>query len=307
VPGPAAPSGGGARVIIIRKKSKGHAAHHGGAWKVAYADFVTAMMAFFMVMWLLAQTDQQTKQQLSEYFRTGVFSGAPSVLNGGSGIQNKAYFDVVGQSSIQPESQAFERVAAAVRAAMQRSMSEDPALKKLAQQIKVSVTEEGLLIQILDGSGDDLLFDRSSSELKPRLDQLLAAIAPILGRLDNKIQVHGHTDAKPFPTGSNRSNWQLSFERADAARLVLEKNGLRKGQVGGVFAHGSSALYNAKDEFAPENRRLAILAVRRGMETYAAQGVKAKAAPPVVPPVAPVVVGGSVLKPPAAAIEDAPN
>ncbi len=292
--GGAAPSGGGGgRVIIIKKKSKGHAAHHGGAWKVAYADFVTAMMAFFMVMWLLAQTDQSTRQQLSEYFRTGVFSGAPSVLNGGSGIQNKAYFDVVGQSAIQPEQANFERVAAAVRAAMQRSISEDPRLQALAKQLKVSVTEEGLLIQILDGSGDDLLFDRSASDLKPRLEQLLATIAPILGRLDNKIQVHGHTDAKPFPTGSNRSNWQLSFERADAARLVLEKSGLKKGQVGGVFAHGSSALYNPKDPFAPENRRLAILAVRRGMETYAAQGVSAtpkgapaaatKPAPPPAP------------------------
>jgi chemotaxis protein MotB len=272
MPGPAAPSGGGGRVIIIKKKGKGHGGHHGGAWKVAYADFVTAMMAFFMVMWLLAQTDQTTRQQLSEYFRTGVFSGAPSVLNGGSGIQNKAYFDVVGQSSMQPEQAAFERVAAAVRAAMQRSMAEDPSLKKLTEQLKVSVTEEGLLIQILDGSGDDLLFDRSSAELKPRLEQLLSTIAPVLGRLDNKIQVHGHTDAKPFPTGSSRTNWQLSFERADAARLMLEKHGLQKGQVGGVFAHGASALYNPKDPFAPENRRLAILAVRRGMEKVAAQG-----------------------------------
>jgi chemotaxis protein MotB len=292
---PAPSGGGGGRVIIIKKKGKGHAAHHGGAWKVAYADFVTAMMAFFMVMWLLAQTDQSTRQQLSEYFRTGVFSGAPSVLNGGSGIQNKAYFDVVGQSSIQPEQANFERVAAAVRAAMQRQLSEDARLQALAKQLKVSVTEEGLLIQILDGSGDDLLFDRSSADLKPRLTELLATIAPILGRLDNKIQIHGHTDAKPFPTGSNRSNWALSFERADSARLVLEKSGLKKGQVGGVFAHGSSALYNAKDPFAPENRRLAILAVRRGMETYAAQGVSAVPKPtptgagtkPAPPPVAP--------------------
>jgi len=269
-----APSGGGGgRVIIIKKKSKGHGGHHGGAWKVAYADFVTAMMAFFMVMWLLAQTDQTTRQQLSEYFRTGVFAGAPSVLNGGSGIQNKGYFDVVGKSMMQPEQAAFERVAAAVRAAMQRSMAEDVRLKALAQNLKVSVTEDGLLIQILDGSGDDLLFDRSSAELKPRLNELLAIIAPVLGRLDNTIQVHGHTDAKPFPAGSNRSNWQLSFERADAARLVLEKHGLKKGQVGGVFAHGSSALYDQKDPFAPENRRLAILAVRRGMEKYAAHGM----------------------------------
>jgi chemotaxis protein MotB len=301
----AAPSGGGARVIIIKKKAKGHGGHHGGAWKVAYADFVTAMMAFFMVMWLLAQTDQQTRQQLSEYFRTGVFSGAPSVLNGGSGIQNKAYFDVVGQSSIQPETQAFERVAAAVRAAMQRSMAEDPALKRLAQQLKVSVTEEGLLIQILDGTGDDLLFDRSSADLKPRLDELLAAIAPILGRLDNKIQVHGHTDAKPFPAGSNRSNWQLSFERADAARLVLERNGLKKGQVGGVFAHGSSALYNPKDSYAPENRRLAILAVRKGMETYAAHGVNTK--PPPAAPTKPAPPAAAPASKHGTETEDTPN
>ena len=269
----AAPSGGGGRIIIIKKKGKGHGGHHGGAWKVAYADFVTAMMAFFMVMWLLAQTDQTARQQLSEYFRTGVFSGAPSVLNGGSGIQNKGYFDVVGQSMMQPEQVAFERVAAAVRAAMQRQVMEDARLKALSQNLKVSVTEEGLLIQILDGAGDNLLFDRSSSELKPQLEELLAMIGPVLGRLDNKIQVHGHTDAKPFPSGSNRSNWQLSFERADAARLVLEKSGLKKGQVGGVFAHGSSSLYNAADPYAPENRRLAILAVRRGMEKVAAQGV----------------------------------
>jgi chemotaxis protein MotB len=271
-----APSGGGGRVIIIKKKGKGHGGHHGGAWKVAYADFVTAMMAFFMVMWLLAQTDQPTRQQLSEYFRTGVFSGAPSVLNGGSGIQNKGYFDVVGSSSVQPEQVQFERVAAAVRAAMQRTAAEDPTLKSLSEQIKVSVTEEGLLIQILDGSGEDLLFDRSSAELKPRLDELLALIGPVLGRLDNKIQVHGHTDARPFPEGSTRSNWQLSFERADAARLVLEQHGLKKGQIGGVFAHGASALYNTKDPFAPENRRLAILAVRRGMEKHASQGTPVK-------------------------------
>src|SRR5450755_5119235 len=92
-------SGGGTRIIYIKKKGKGHAAHHGGAWKVAYADFVTAMMALFMVLWLLSQTDQETRSELSEYFRTGVFSGAPSILNGGSGIQNKAFFDVVGASN----------------------------------------------------------------------------------------------------------------------------------------------------------------------------------------------------------------
>ncbi len=281
--GGAAPSGGGPKVIVIKKKAKGHGGGHGGAWKVAYADFVTAMMALFMVMWLLSQTDQETRQKLSEYFRTGMFSGAPSVLNGGSGIQDRAFFDVVGRSSMQPESAAFEQIALAVRARLQRTTDENPELKDLAKHVHVSVTEDGLLITIFDG-GRDTVFDSSSSELKPKLIELLEFLAPVLGRLDNQIQLHGHTDARSFPKGSNRSNWQLSFERADAARAVLERSGLRKGQVAGVFAHGDSALLNTKEPFAPENRRLAILAVRRGLEKVAASGTDAKdAAPPKSP------------------------
>lgn len=265
-----AQTGGGTKVIVIKKKTK-HTAFHGGAWKVAYADFVTAMMALFMVLWLLSQTDQATKAALSEYFRTGLFSGAPSVLEGGSGVQNKGFFDVVGRSSMQPESAAFERVALAVRAQMQRLIDENPALRDAAKNVQVAVTADGLLITILDG-GNDLLFELSSSELKPRLVTLLERLAPIMGRLENQIQVHGHTDARPFPKASQRTNWQLSFERADSARAVLERAGLRKGQIAGVFAHGDSALQKSNEPFAAENRRLAILAVRRGMEMHAARG-----------------------------------
>ncbi len=272
-------TGGGPKIIIIKKKGKGHAAHHGGAWKVAYADFVTAMMALFMVLWLLSQTDQETRSELSEYFRTGVFSGAPSILNGGSGIQNKAFFDVVGQSHTQPEQVAFERVSLAVRAQLTQLAGEDPQIKEAKDSIKISVTEEGLLIQILDG-GQNLLFDLSSAELKPKLIEILSKIAPVLARLDNQIQVHGHTDARPFPAGSGRSNWQLSFERADRARAVLEKNGLRPGQISGVFAHGATALMKPDEPFAPENRRLSILAVRRGMEKMAARGQPTEASEP---------------------------
>ena len=268
--GASAQNGGGPRIIIIKKKG-GHAAHHGGAWKVAYADFVTAMMAFFMVLWLVSQTDQETRTELSDYFRTGVFTGAPSILNGGSGIQSRGYFDVVGSSHTQPEQVAFERVSLAVRAKIAQMISEDPGLKDVREQIKVSVTEEGLLIQILDG-GQNLLFDSSSAELKPKLTEILSKIAPVLARLSNQIQVHGHTDARPFPAGSGRSNWQLSFERADRARAILEKSGLRTGQVSGVFAHGATALMKPDEPFAAENRRLSILAVRKGMEKVAARG-----------------------------------
>lgn len=288
----------GPKVIIIRKKAKGHGAHHGGAWKVAYADFVTAMMALFMVMWLLSQTDQSTREKLSEYFRTGLFSGAPSVLNGGAGVQERAFFDVVGRSAMQPESAAFERIALAVRAQVQRLIDENPALKDLGKNVRVSVTEEGLLITILDG-GNDLMFDLSSSELKPRLIMLLERLAPILGRLDNPIQVHGHTDARPFPKGSARTNWVLSFERADNARAVMEESGLRKGQIAGVFAHGDSSLYNTKDPQSPENRRLALLAVRRGFERVAARGETAPQPAAPTPPAA--AAPADTPAPPAAA------
>lgn len=271
-------AGSGVKLIIIKKKAKNHA-HHGGAWKVAYADFVTAMMALFMVLWLISQTDQQTRQKLSEYFRTGMFSGAPSVLTGGSGVQDRAFFDVVGRSAMQPESAAFERVALAIRAQMQRLMDENPQLREAAKNVQVAVTEEGLLITIIDG-GNDLLFDLSSSELKPRLVALLERLAPILARLENQLQVHGHTDARPFPKGSGRSNWQLSFERADNARAVLERAGLRSKQISGVFAHGDTALHQVKDPFAAENRRLALLAVRQGLERVAAIDGEAPAGPP---------------------------
>jgi chemotaxis protein MotB len=264
-------------IIIIKKKKGGHAAHHGGAWKVAYADFVTAMMALFIVLWLLSQTDQTMRQQLSAYFRTGVFSGAPSVMNGGSGVRDNAFVDPKTDKALQSSEQSkLDDAARQVRAAVAELAAQDPKLKELISHVDVRVTDFGLLIQLLDGDGgDDTLFEVSSSELKPALITLLKRFGPLLGRLSNQLQVHGHTDARPFPAGSNRSNWGLSFERADRARGVLEKAGVREGQITGVFAHGSNAPL-VKDPFASKNRRLAILAVRRGLETTFSYGAGRK-------------------------------
>jgi chemotaxis protein MotB len=259
-------------IIIIKKAKGGHAAHHGGAWKVAYADFVTAMMALFMVLWLVSQTDQNMKQQLSQYFRTGVLNGAPSVMNGGTGIVEGEYVDVNTNSQISGDQASLEAAAKNVEQQVSQLTAADPDLKALAKHVDVRVTELGLLIQLLDGDGStDTLFDSSSADLKPRLVMLLQKLAPTLGKLGNQLQVHGHTDARPFATGSNRSNWSLSFERADGARGVLERAGVRKGQISGVFAHGSTAPL-VKNPVDPRNRRLAILAVRRGYESALAYG-----------------------------------
>jgi len=256
-------------IIIIKKVKKGHGGHHGGAWKVAYADFVTAMMALFIVLWLLSQSDQSAREKISQYFRTGVLSGSTSVLNGGTGVEDKGYLDVKGANG-EDEQTKLNDAAQNIREALKTLKASNADLAKLADQIKVSVTDFGLLIQIMDG-GDDLIFDISSAELKPALIQILQKLGPMLAKLDNQLQVHGHTDARPFPAGSNRSNWGLSFERADRARGVLEKSGVRAGQITGVFAHASNAplVRDAKD---PQNRRLAIMAVRRGFEAALAYG-----------------------------------
>jgi chemotaxis protein MotB len=166
-----------------------------------------------------------------------------------------------------------------VKEALSEAKNANAQLAELMYRVDVSVTDQGLLIQILDG-GDELLFGLSSAELKPRLLKLLEVIAPILGKLNNQIQLHGHTDARPFPAGTNRSNWDLSYDRANAARRVLEDNGLRPGQVSGVFAHGSSSPYVKDDPFSPKNRRLAILAVRRGTEDISTRGIKSKVITP---------------------------
>jgi chemotaxis protein MotB len=271
------------RIIIVKKK--GHAAHHGGAWKVAYADFVTAMMALFMVLWLVSQTDSETKQELSAYFRTGVFSGAPALVMGGSGVSEKANLDTAGHGVQKTERVGFE-IASKKAKGVVRSLSETAALHGIAENVRIQLTDRGLLIQILDG-GKGAMFDRASAELKPPMVELLSRLAPILAELPNKLQVHGHTDARPFAPGSARDNWQLSFERAYAARSVLARGGVPPEQIIGVFAHASSDPINTEDPLAPENRRLSILAVRSGMESEAQLGFKAEEAP-IPPPIKPM-------------------
>lgn len=266
-----------ARIIIVTKKAKKHP-HHGGAWKVAYADFVTAMMALFMVLWLLSQTDQVTKQKLSEYFRTGMFQGAPSVMMGGSGLQENGFLDT-DDGILVAETGQLQTGADAIKEAIVRVQKDSPGMEGLGEQVEVRVTGDGLLIQILDG-GDELLFDLSSSELKPRLKQVLVVIAPVLEKLPNRIQLHGHTDARPFPAGVNRNNWDLSFERADAARRLLEENGVMSGKIAGIFAHGASSPYVKDDPLSGKNRRLAILAVRKGLEKSGDGSATGASSPP---------------------------
>jgi chemotaxis protein MotB len=265
---------GGPDVIIIKKKPK-HAGAHGAAWKVAYADFVTAMMALFMVLWLVSQTDQKLKKSLSDYFRTGVFSGAPSLLEGGNGVGDRGFVDTAEDPpTIEPI--VLEKDAETVRGAITQA-TQAPDLKKIADLVTVKVTQDGILIQIAEGR-EDLLFDLSSSDLKPELTELLTDLAPTLAHLGYVLELHGHTDARPFPSGSVKNNWSLSFQRAESARLALERAGVPPELIGGVYAHGSTQPVD-KDPKSPTNRRLAIFARRVGVAKKAAGAPSAKQAP----------------------------
>jgi chemotaxis protein MotB len=248
---------GGTRVIIIKKKAK-HAAHHGGAWKVAYADFVTAMMALFIVLWLLTQSDQASKERLAQYFRTGMLPGGTLTLGTPAGSNPPVAINIFPSGSMggpSPERQLAQDIETILE-----NMKTDPEMAPIANRVVVKIVDEGTLIELIDGS-DNFMFQSGSSGLKPGAIEFLQKLAPLLTKLRNKIEIHGHTDAKPFESGK-KTNWDLSFDRANEARRVLENAGVPSGKINGVLAHADSSPFNKADPYAPENRRLALLVLR---------------------------------------------
>lgn len=291
--------------VIIKKKKGGHAAHHGGAWKVAYADFVTAMMALFMVLWLLTQADVKLRSQIAQYFRD------PGILPGGSLVSHDQMpahrrdpavveNDVVlmhnqelrdrqerREQEASAEQTRLEEQAQAIEQAIKKLAVDDESIKKLRDQVIVEVRDSGLSIQVVDQAGDSqLLFDLSSADLKPPLVKLLKKIATVLGEMPNPVQVGGHTDSRPYATTTTKTNWQLSFERADNARRVLETSGLRDKQVTRVLAYADSDPLKPEDPLADENRRLSILAERTyaAVDAGAAGGAGGSSPAPVILP-----------------------
>lgn len=251
---------GGTKVIFIKKKGK-HGGHHGGAWKVAYADFVTAMMAFFMVMWLLTQSDERSKERIAQYFRTGMLPGGTLTLGTPAGSNPPVPINIFPQGSVGgPRMGQPDRDLSAQLEALVASTKDDPVLKGLAAHMQVSSTPDGLLLELVDGD-DNFMFPVGSSGLKPQATALLEKLAPIFARMKNKLEVHGHTDGRKFESG-RKSNWSLSFERANEARRVLEESGVPLGKIVGVQAHADSQPLDKKDPFANKNRRLAILILK---------------------------------------------
>ena len=252
-------------VVIIKKRKGGHAAHHGGAWKVAYADFVTAMMALFMVLWLLTQADMKLRQQIAQYFRdTGVLPGGSMITQDTQEARSREPH-VVSKDIIvvqgQAEQELLEGQKRIIEEDLKQAVQDNPDLKGVADRVIVQVTDAGLSIQVVD-QGRAMLFDLSSAELKPQVVELLKHLAPLLGKMPNHIQVGGHTDSRPFPTSAVITNWDLAFARANAARKVMEANGLWPGQINRVVGYADSEPLVPDNPLADENRRLSILAQR---------------------------------------------
>jgi chemotaxis protein MotB len=240
-------------VIIIKKRGHHRHAHHGGAWKVAYADFVTAMMAFFLVMWLVGQ-GPQVKASVASYFRDpGAFDGGKGVLPG-----------VEGSAAVQPEPSPADATAALEKAAEQlrQTLASLPEFTELSKRIEVAVTEEGLRIELREAP-DDGFFASGSAAMKPQTVELLKVIGAELGKLNNRVAVEGHTDSRPYTSGaSDYTNWELSTDRANAARRVMVDHGLKTGQIEAVRGYADTRLRTREAPLDPANRRISII-VRR--------------------------------------------
>ncbi len=230
------------RPIIILKKKSGHGDHHGGAWKVAYADFVTAMMSLFIVLWLL-NTSKPVQEAVAGYFRdpNGTASKKGSAMVGAG--EN---FILTKDNMPQLKDQLEQKI---------RQMSD---FEKLKDHIEITVTSEGLRIELME-SASGTFFDSGSAQLNSDGRDLLITLAQELGKLPNKLSIEGHTDAKPYATSGVYSNWELSTDRANAARRLMQANGIGENQITQVHGFADQDLRKPNDPFDPSNRRITLI------------------------------------------------
>ena len=238
-------------VIIIRKKS-GHGGHHGGAWKVAYADFVTAMMALFIVLWLM-NTSKPIQVAVSGYFKDPTGSGKqPGTSLKGSDKSGSTMAGAGEDFKLTKENMGE------LKEQLQKSIRSITDLDKLKKNIEMTVTSEGLRIELLESAGGTF-FDSGSATLNTSGRELLSLLAAELGKIPNHVSVEGHTDAKPFAGKTSYSNWELSADRANAARRLMQQSGLRGDQISQVRGFADQHLRTARDPLDPSNRRVSII------------------------------------------------
>ena len=287
--------------IIVKKIKKGGHGHHGGAWKIAYADFVTAMMAFFLLMWLLGSTTEGDKKGISDYFNAplrvalmagGSGSGDSShVIKGGgqdltrtSGQVKRGDVDstrtTVNVQALKEEQARAEKARLeALKQKIESKIAANAKLAALSGQLRLEMTRDGLRIQIVD-ENQRPMFSSGSAVVQPYMRELLREIGTVLAEVPNRLTLEGHTDAQPFGAGgAGYSNWELSADRANASRRELIAGGLTEERVLRVQGLASSAPFNRDDPVDPQNRRISIIVMNREAEDRMFQGESAAAAP----------------------------
>ena len=276
----------GLRPIIVKRIKKHGGGHHGGAWKIAYADFVTAMMAFFLLMWLLGSTTKGDLNGISEYFKTplkvalegGSGSGdSSSVIKGGGKDltrqegQVRATDDpaVKKTFNLTAAKQALEAEEAkrlqALKERIETKIDSNPLLKKYKNQLLLDLTRVGLRIQIVDEHNRPM-FALASATLQPYTKDILHEIGATLNDVPNKIGLSGHTDSTPYLSDAGYSNWELSADRANASRRELIAGGMNEDKILRVVGLASAAHLDKKDPFNPINRRISIIVMNKKTE-----------------------------------------
>jgi len=273
-------------IIVKRVKKGGHAAH-GGAWKIAYADFVTAMMAFFLLMWLLGSTTDGDRKGLAEFFnsplKVALFSSgsgagdASHVIKGGGEDFTRQHgqvkrgdvppdstytLAVLKEELRRQDSQRLEQL----RMKVLSQIESNPTLSSLAEQIKLDMTPDGLRIQIIDKQNRPM-FALGSAQVLPYMRELLREVGQVLKEVPNRLTLEGHTDATPYAGGDRGySNWELSADRSNASRRELLAGGLPEDRVLRVMGLAYSRPYNPQDGLDPQNRRISIIVMNRDAE-----------------------------------------
>jgi chemotaxis protein MotB len=230
------------RPIIIMKKKGGHGGHHGGAWKVAYADFVTAMMSLFIVLWLLSSS-KPVQEAVGGYFRD------PNGTATKKGSTNAG----VGENLVITKDDMPK-----LKDQLEQKIREMRDFEKLKSHVEMTVTSEGLRIELTE-SASGTFFDSGSPKLNADGRELLVTLAQELGKLPNKLSIEGHTDSKPYAASGNYSNWELSTDRANAARRLIQANGIREDQITQVRGFADQRLRKLENPLDASNRRISII------------------------------------------------
>jgi chemotaxis protein MotB len=236
-PPPPAPT-----IVIIKRKKAGHGGHHGGAWKVAYADFVTAMMALFIVLWLMS-AEPEVKKAVANFFNN---PSGPGSLTGtaAAGLGN----------AITLPKDDMEKLAEKIRQALMNI----PDFRKLKDNVEITVTSDGLRIELLETEAG-MFFESGRPVPTPAGAGLLTHLAEELGKLPNNLLIEGHTDSRPFSRNDEYSNWELSSDRANSARKIMQSHGVRPEQVVQVRGYADRQLRHADDPAAASNRRITVI------------------------------------------------